>query len=237
MGRPIKEKFFGNTNSPYTNVARGGTSGVGGEGFGAVAILNTATNSGYSTSTTVTWTGSTPQVPGGVAASGTANVQFIGGTGRIQSLNITTAGTGYTSTSSVTITFSPATGGTAATYAITALTSSRQNALRGFAYLTTGSSAVPYDIMEQRSSRRYLVNTSQGRGVVKLATTTTLTAGTMNLEATDANSNKYLVKKLTGRRAVLVRTTASGAWLFATNAAAGWTFNSASTGTVSLANN
>ena len=234
MGRPIKEKYFGNTNSPYSNQADAGFTGVGGEGFSTVAILNTTTNGIYTTATTVTWTASNPQIPGGTAASGTANVSVAG---RITSLNISTAGTGYITTSGVTITFSPATTGTTATYAITALSSSRQNAIRGLAYISTGSSAVPFDIMKQESSRRYRVNTAQGQGVVKLVTTTTLTAGTVNIEATDTNGSKYLVRKLTARRAVLVQTTASGSFVFGNNKAAGWTFGSASSGVVSIGNN
>ncbi len=234
MGRPIKEKYFGNTNSPYSNQAQAGFTGVGGEGFGSVAILNTTTNGIYTTATTVTWTGSAPQIPGGSAASGTANVSVAG---RITSLNILVPGTGYTSTASVTITFSPATTGTAATYAITSLTSTRQNAIRGLAYISTGTGPAQFDIMKQESSRRYRVNTSQGQGVVKLITTTTLTAGTVNIEATDTNGSKYLVKKLTARRAVLIQTTASGSFLFDNNEAAGWTLDSASSGVVSIGNN
>ena len=233
MGRPVNKKYFGNISSPYSNFAVGGETGKGGEGFSSVAIANTTTNGLYSTSTTVTWEASAPQLPGGVRASGTANVS---GAGRITSLNISTAGTGYTSTSGVTVSFTPATTGTTATVNIS-LTSSVQNAISGLAYLTTGSSAVSYDILKQEASRRYLVRTAQGRGQVKLVSTGTLAAGQMNIIATDSNGSTYFVKKLTARRAVLSQSTVSTAFLFETNASAGWTLGSASTGTVSISSN
>ena len=235
MGRPIKEKFFGNTNSPFTNYPTGGTTGKGGEGISALVVTNTATNAGYSTSTTVIWTASTPQVAGGVAATGTAIVAFDGGTGRIQSLSVTTTGTGYTSTSGVTLSYSPArVGGTAATFVLS-LTSTKQNAISGQAYIV-GGTVNPYDIKKQEASRRYLVQTTDGTGQCKLVTTSTLAAGEMNIVATDLNGSTYYVKKLTARRAVLVQSTASGSFLFSNNTAAGWTINGASSGVVSLAN-
>ncbi len=235
MGRPIKEKFFGNASSPYTNYAVGGATGLGGEGFNTIIVTNTASNGLYTTSTTVTWVASTPQLVSGTPASGTANVS---GAGRITSLNLLVAGTGYTSTSGVTVSFTPATTGTAATVSI-ALTAAVQNAIAGDAYITTGSSAVRYDILAQRSSRRYLVRTSQGQGIVKLVGTDTgaLSAGEMNILATDANGSTYFVKKLTSRRAVLVQSTASGSFLFDSNEAAGWTLGAASSGIVSLGSN
>ena len=233
MGRPIKEKFFGNTNSPFTNYPNGGTTGKGGEGFSALVVTNTATNSGYSTSTTVIWTASTPQVAGGVAATGTAVVGWFGA-GRIQSLTVTTTGTGYTSTSGVTLSYVPTSAGTAATFVLN-LTSTKQNAITGLAYIT-GGSANSYDIKKQEASRRYLVQTTDGTGQCKLVTTSTLAAGEMNIVATDLNGSTYYVKKLTARRAVLVQTTASGSFLFDNNEAAGWTINGASSGIVSLSN-
>jgi hypothetical protein len=233
MGRPIKEKFFGNTNSPFTNFATGGTTGKGGEGFSSLVVTNTATNSGYSTSTTVIWTASAPQTAGGIAATGTASVSFIGGTGRIQALNVTTAGSGYTSTSSVTLTYSPTSAGTATTFVLS-LTASQQNAISGQAYIV-GGSANAYDIKKQEASRRYLVQTSDGTGQCKLVTTSTLTSGQMNIVATDVGGSTYFVKKLTARRAVLISYTVNGSFEFVDNSAAKWTLGSATTGTVSLA--
>ena len=108
MGRPIKKKFFGNLNLPkYGSVGQG--SGVGGEGFSAVVLTNGNSTSFYSTTTAVTWTASAPQIAGGVVATGTAS---ISGDGKVTALNLSTPGSGYTSTGSVTITLAPATTGT-----------------------------------------------------------------------------------------------------------------------------
>ena len=54
MGRPIKKKFFGSLTTPYQNQATGGRTGVGAEGIASIAVANTLTNAGYSTSTAVT---------------------------------------------------------------------------------------------------------------------------------------------------------------------------------------
>lgn len=225
MGRPIKKKFFGNLNS----------GGVGGEGFASVQVLNTTTNSFYSTTTTVTWAASAPQLAGGTAASGTANVS---GAGRITSLNITTAGSGYTSTGSVTVTFTPATTGTAATYAV-GLTSVITNAIATTAYIPGGSSAVASDILKQESSRRYLVKNTQGTGQCRLVAVAnvSLIAGQMNLLATDVNGSTYYVTKLTARRATLSTATDNGGFEYASGDIARWGLDAATTGTVSIASN
>jgi hypothetical protein len=229
MGRPIKEKFFGNTNSPYSNTAQGGNTGVGGEGVATVATNNTGTL--YSTSTTLSATFSAPQIPGGVA--GTAQVT-TNALGNIATVTLVTAGTGYTSAPTLAVT--GGTTGTLATFTV-ALTSSRQNAIKGQAIIPGGSTQALYDIKKQEASRRYLVKTSEGSGQCKLVTTSTLAAGQLNIEATDANGSKYYVRKLTARRAVLVQTTASGSFAFADGAAAGWTLGSPSAGVVSIGNN
>ena len=232
MGRPIKKKFFGNLITPYQNQATGGRTGVGAEGITTLVVTNTATNSGYSTTTSVTWVASAPQIAGGVAASGTAAVTYVGGTGRIQSLTVVDSGTGYTTTGSLALTFTPSSAGTAATFVATTSTT-RQNAIAFVSYLTTGSSAVNSgDILKQEASKRYLVQNAQGKGQCKLVTTSTLTAGTMNIIATDFNGSTYFVKKLTARKAVVVRSTSSGGGFLVTDGhQTGWTLNGA-TGTV-----
>ena len=113
-----------------------------------------------------------------------------------------------------------------------ALTTTVTNAIAFDSYLTTGSSAVSKgDIVKQESSRRYLVNNSQGEGQCRLVSTCTLTAGTMNIVATDWNGSTYYVKKLTARKAVLAQSTASTAFLILDGASTGWTLGAA-TGTV-----
>ena len=102
--------------------------------------------------------------------------------GRITALTVTDAGTGYSSTASVTLTFSPArVAGTATTFAAV-LSTGRQNAIAFISYLTTGSSAVAAgDILKQEASKRYLVQNSQGQGQCKLVASPTLAAANLYL--------------------------------------------------------
>lgn len=228
MGRPIKSKFFANTNIAVTG------EGVGGEQVASVVVATTG--SGWSTSTTVTWTASAPQIPGGQAASGTVTVLATEDDGWATAFVVTDGGSGYTSTSSVTLSFSPDPT-TTGTYVVNLNPSTTlQNAIAGEAYITGGSQS-GYDIVKQEASRRYQVRTSDGLGFCKLVTTATLSAGQMNMVATDANTCTYWVKKLTARRAVLVQATATvHGFLFDDNEAAGWTLDSASSGVVTISN-
>ena len=119
MGRPIKEKYFGNKNRPYSNYARGGNTGVGGEGVATITVSNSGTL--YSQGTTLSI--GAPNVAGGIQATISYSINSAG--------NITVAvvnsGTGYTSAPTLTVT--PATTvntvGTAtnASYTLTNLTS------------------------------------------------------------------------------------------------------------------
>jgi hypothetical protein len=86
MGRPIKKKFFGNINTPP----------IGGEGINAVAIANSGTL--YSQGATASI--SSPQLPDGVAAT----VSFGVNNGGVTALSLLTAGSGYTSTATITVT-------------------------------------------------------------------------------------------------------------------------------------
>jgi hypothetical protein len=303
MGRPIKEKFFGNTNSPYSNTAQGGGTGLGGEGV-ATSIVVTNTGTRYSQGSVAVF--SAPQLPGGITATGTLTIGTPTTQGRITALTLALAGSGYTSTATVSVTTASSVsktvsgtstqatlhlnnttgiyvgmsvagnaglgGGGNVTYVtaidsatnsvtvqdandgaisaatltfadygsgatfVTAITASQQNAIKGQAFITGGSAKL-YDIKKQEASRRYLVKTSDGQGQCKLVTTSTLTAGTMNIEATDWNGSKYYVKKLTARRAVLVQTTATGSFLIADGASTGWTLNGATGTVVTIGNN
>ena len=244
MGRPIKKKFFGNLITPYQNQQKGGRTGVAAEGIASIGVANTLTNAGYSTSTAVTWVASAPQTAGGIPASGTATVLYVPGLanaglaqpGRITALTVTNPGTGYSSTASVTLTFSPArVVGTATTFAAV-LSTGRQDGISFWSYLTTGTTKVNSgDILKQEASKRYLVQNSEGQGQCKLVTTSTITAGQMFIVATDYNGSTYFVKKLTAHKAVVVQSTASGSFLVGNNAATGWTLGAATGTVVSLA--
>lgn len=237
MGRPIKAKFFGNLNLPKYGSEQQG-SGVGGEGVNTIAINNSGTL--YTTSTTLTATFSAPQIKGGVAATGQVTTNAAG---NIATVTLLTPGSGYTSTPTVSL---PATTGTTATFTI-ALTSNRQNGIAFTSYLTTGSNAVTGgDIIKQESSRRYLVQNSEGRGQVRLVAKDALAAGEMKIIATDGSGATYFVKKLTAKKAYLAnRTSTSTAVVtglvaqWTTDGSAGNTLITAATGTdqVSIASN
>ncbi len=232
MGRPLNKKFFGNTN---LGAAGAGDNFIGGEGISAIVVTNTATNAGYSTTTNVTWVASSPELPTGVPASGSAVVAFNGGQGRIQSLSITNAGSGYTSTGTITVTYTPArVGGSAATLHFT-LASTQQNAIKPTAFISTGSSGVVGDIIKQESTKKYLVKTAQGIGQCKLSTTT-LVAGSMWILAEDVNGSTYYVTKLTAHKAYLTRKAMVGSYEYATGAVAKWNLATASAGNVKITN-
>jgi hypothetical protein len=222
MGRPIKKKFFGNTNAGITG------QGVGGESVATIVPNNTGTL--YTTSTTLAVTFTAPQIPGGAAATGSATTNALG---NVATVTLTDSGSGYTSAPTAVV--AGGTTGTTATFTVS-LTTTLQNAIAGNAFITGGSAKV-FDIIKQEASRRYLVQTADGRGQCKLVTTSTLAAAQMNIVATDVNGSTYYVRKLTARRAVLVQDTVDGSFAFANNSAAGWTLGEASAGVVSIASN
>jgi len=119
------------------------------------------------------------------------------------------------------------------------LTSTTTNALKVMAYLQTkdgGTDAKLADIVKQEASHRYLVKTSEGIGQCKLVNTSTLTAGQMNIVATDTNGSTYYVTKLTARRAVITRSTASGSFVYASGSSVGWNISTPATDIVTIAN-
>jgi hypothetical protein len=284
MGRPIKSKYFGNRNYPYDNEQTGGNSGVGGEKVAAVVISNSGTQ--YSAGTTAAF--GAPNIKGGIQATASLEFGTNSNLGKIMSVTVTNAGSGYTAVPTLTLTTastvtyastgtiaqqviypSSTTGiyagmkviGTGisasatyvtsvasgavnlswpnagavttvssiifvdagASFAKTVTTTSNQlNALSIISYLTTGSSAISGgDIIKQESSRRYLVQNSQGVGQVKLSAGVgvdhTLAAGNMHLIATDGGGATYYVMKLTAHKAVVVNRTNTSTALISTS--------------------
>jgi hypothetical protein len=219
MGRPIKSKYFGTRKG----------LGVGGEG---VATVTLSTSSLAVSTLTITVSFAAPGIAGGTTALGTP--VKTGNT--VTSVLITEPGSGYLAAPTVTFTGTNMTTQGAAT---AVLSTTVLNVIKCDAYVPTadgGSSVVQGDIQEQVASKKYRVITSQGTGTCRLVTTSSVVAGQLTIIATDTNGSTYYVKKLTARRAVLVQSTASGSFVFDTNAAAGWTVNGASAGVVSIAN-
>jgi hypothetical protein len=209
---------------------------VGGTGTAATITVNSVDIGGEILTFTVTTAGDYSAladltdlaVTGG---SGNDDATFTITALKINSIVVTEAGKGYTTVPAVTT--SPS--GNATLTAV--LTTTRGNGLSVTVNLGAGAAAA--DIMKQASSARYLVRTAAAQGVCKLVAKASgsLLDGEMNLIATDSLGSTYYVRKLTARRALLTQLTDGGSGFeFATNARAGWTTNSASTGYVSVAN-
>ena len=165
------------------------------------------------------------------------DVAVIGGSGTLSTVNIalrakavviTNAGSGYTDATDAAATFTQSVTGT------TVLTTTNEKSILAYAFVTGGSNKVG-DIVEQVGSRRYKVETADGTMVCTLVTDGVANAaGEMTITATDSAGGTYFVKKLTARKAVLVRNSGTA---FATGASVKWTFGSAVEGvSVTIAN-
>lgn len=180
MGRPIKKSFFANLNVPP----------VGGEGVASVAVASSGTN--YSSGARITFR--TPNLVGGTTASGSLTV--ASGAGGITAVGITTAGAGYTNTSTL-FTVSTATGvsvagtGTAAESIIYVNTA---NIFTGMSVLGTGVGS---------SAKVSVVGV--GRVTVDVANASTVT-GTLSF--LDLGSGAALVGALTNSTANGIAVTA-----------------------------
>jgi hypothetical protein len=162
-------------------------------------------------------------VVGGTGTLGTVNIAL-----RAKAVVITNAGSGYTDATDAAATFTQSVTGT------TVLTTTNEKSILAYAFVTDGSNKVG-DIVEQVGSRRYKVETADGTMVCTLVTDGVANAaGEMTITATDSAGGTYFVKKLTARKAVLVRNSGTA---FATGASVKWTFGSAVEGvSVTIAN-
>jgi hypothetical protein len=209
-------------------------------GTGTPAVVRVAAIGGSTvTSVALVSLGDYTALPnGGTTATHTASTGsglVLNATYAVKSVDVASAGTGYTSTG--TLTFGSASGtGAAARFTLT--TSSFLNSIALTAFVTGGAARTAGDILKQESSRRYLVKTSDGVGQCRLVTTSTLAAKQMTIVATDVNGSTYFVEKLTARRAVLVKyINGVGGFEYDQREAPKWSINAATTGTVSIANN
>lgn len=158
---------------------------------------------------------------------------------RVKSITITNPGAGYRT--APTLSWTAAEGQTAPAAPTATLAAAKGNAITAYAKTTSGGSNKIADIEKQVSSRRYKVTTADGTAVCTLVTDGVANAeGKMTITATDAKSNTYYVKKLTARRATLVRLTDTGTqgdWVYATDESAPWSFAAADGVYVQIANN
>jgi hypothetical protein len=245
FGQPNVAGGIRATGTPVIDTAgllRGVTFTENGTGYTSAPTLTVTTATGvasastgttgqaiiYPASTTGLYVGM-KVIGANISASATYITSVVG-----TAVNLTWPNSGTVGAS---ITFVDAGSAQANSTALFATTTS-QDAIAFTSYLTTGSSAVSGgDIIKQDSSRRYLVRNSQGIGQVKLSATDSLTAGNMNLIATDGGGSTYYVTKLTAHKATLINRTSTSTALVA-NLVAGWTLGVATgTNQVSIAKN
>jgi len=225
---------FGITAVVIDDAGTGYTSAPSASAAGAATVntVGTSTNASY----TLTNMTSVAGIYEGMLASAPYGMQANNYVTAVGTNSVTLFKTMNLSTASLAIAFSSAGSGFA--YSVT-LTASNYNALKVNAYLLArngGTGAKLADIVKQEASHRYLVKTSEGIGQCRLVNTSTLTAGQMNIVATDFNGSTYYVTKLTAHKAVLSQSTASGSFLIANSHATGWTLGAATGTVVTLAN-
>jgi hypothetical protein len=234
MGRPLNNKYFGNRNVGTTGT---GDNGIGGEGLASITI-GSNDSTGYAANDPLII--SAPQLPGGVQA--VAKIATVDVDGKILTIEVTEKGSGYTSAPTVTEDVGGVQGATTFTAVLTTDSGSvrsstnQENAITPYAYVT-GNNLVA-DIIKQISTTRYKVKTSEGTAICALVTDGAANAaGEMTITALDSDGGAYWVKKLTSRKAVLVRKGSGGGTQFATGAAIKWTLGAAVAGdSVQLAN-
>jgi len=233
MGRPLNKKFFANTNLRLF-----GTANVGGESVASVAVTGTFAGKTPGTYDIAAASISAPQVAGG--AKPTLTLTYTSATAAV--VTVVTAGSGYTSTPTISAGTLQTLGGTGTgTIVLTATLTSgnalRQNGIICEAQVGAGSELTTGDILKQVNGRSYRVTTTDSTTttVCKLVTTEAKDANQMSIKATDSAGGTYFVAKLTARKVVLVSaanvhggsTTAGAQFVSTTTTIAKWTFGSA----------
>jgi hypothetical protein len=138
------------------------------------------------------------------------------------SIAIDDPGSGYLTPTDAAISFSGSTGAAATAVMSddsgTPYTADAFAALIPYAY-TVGNNQIA-DIIRQRSSRRYYVQTAEGNAICGLVAGTPAAVGEMSLNATDDSGGTYYVIKLTAHKAVVIPNTGS---TFTANTSVHWT--------------
>jgi hypothetical protein len=150
---------------------------------------------------------------------------------KVKSVVINEKGSGYFGSETFTVTTYSATTGAAPVGTIVLTTDSgapgsstnQENAITPYAYVTGGSRKIA-DIIKQRSTTRFQVNTSDGTQICQLVTDGVANApGEMDLTAVDSAGGEYWIKKIGGRRCTVVSKASNGGTQFATNSSVAWT--------------
>jgi hypothetical protein len=226
---------------------------INGSGNVAIAITNAGT--GYTSAPAVTITTATGRTVTATAVSGESTLTSVssvaglyvgmrldGSPGvqtstyisSIGTTSVTLTKTMTASTSSNSYLFSDV-GASFASTTTLFVTGTTHDAIQITSYIPGGGAArTGGDIIKQESSRRYLVQNSDGVGACKLVADTPA-AGEMNIIATDAGGATYYVTKLTGRKATLTNKTDTSTAYYVTGEVAPWTIDSASGSTAPTA--
>lgn len=204
----------------------------------ATLTVNTVDTGGEILTVSITTRGDYTALPTGTHPAGDiTRYSVTGGTGtgadfnttwRVKSVEVTTAGSGYSVAPVITTQ-----GGT--TFTAT-LTSVSPNSIAMTGRVVTGAT-VALDIIKQTGSVRYMVTDGTNTGVVSLVGAAVAAAGEATIMATDTLGSTYYVTKLTARRAHLTQAVDGGSGFeYATGAVSGWSLAAAATGVVSIAN-
>jgi len=214
MGRPLNHKFFGDLN-----YAAGGAM-VGGEGVASVAAVTGLTGMAASGPFAILAADITaPEIAGGTKPT----LTFTATSATAGTVAVVTQGSGYTSAPTVTVRGSLAGGSTTATPAAT-LTTTRLNAIIPQVRIAGTNRTSGNDIIAQKGSKRFQVQSQDGSGVCKLVPRTPAAALEMAIAATDSQSNTYWVKKISKNKVQLIRNTLVGStWDIADGDTAKWT--------------
>lgn len=200
---------------------------AGGTGTVAVLSVDSVDANGSILSANITSAGSYTALPANVAAvaanvgAATFNLKF-----KVNAYTVTAAGEGYITAPAVTLSTGNATG-------TAVLTTTGPNSIIATANVASGGSKIA-DIISQKGSKRYKVQTTDGTAVCKLVGSGTLANGEMYITATDSAGGTYYVTKLEGRTATLVADTGTQ---FADGVPVQWTLGSAVLNTSVRVNN
>lgn len=203
----------------FVTTGTGGSSGVTAGTYYIIAV-NSATKQISIASTYANFFTST-------AVSITTDAGPIASTTGVGSQHLVVSVSGLTGSSGTLTAVLTTASGTQGTYGSTG---NFGPAIIASAFLPTGSKEYSEsDIVAQKGSRRYKVETPEGTDVCLLTSTTPLTAGFMTIGATDSAGSTYFVTKLTKNTVTLQRNVqASGqTYQFASGATAKWTTGSA----------
>jgi hypothetical protein len=216
MGRPLNHKFFGDLN-----YAAGGAM-VGGEGVASIVGVSGLTGM---TAAATAFTIDAAQITAPQIAGGTKPVlTFVANAATTGTVTIVTAGSGYTSAPTVSVWGNLSAGGSGVATPTATLTSTRLNAIIPQVRISGTNRTSGNDIIAQKGSKRFNVQSQDGTGVCKLVARTPAAALEMAIVATDTQSNTYWVKKISKNKVQLVQNSLVGAtWDIADGDTAKWT--------------